>query len=87
MTFQNYQQPITQPQVIIEIDVQHTSGIKAISESGDQLTSGERITFADGNDKEENKRRLPCVEFEIAQLQLFIALCKASIVGSLFCRI
>ena len=84
MTFHNYRQPITQPQVTIEIDVQHTSGIKAVSESGDQLTSGERITFDDGND---HKRRLACVEFEIAQLQLFIALCKASILRSLFCRI
>ena len=90
MTFQNHQQPVTQPlssQFAIEIDdhvtIQVTplqyDGSKAISKSGDQLTSGERITFTNENDRE---REFAYMEFEKAQLQLFIALCKASTVKS-----
>lgn len=89
MTFQNHQQPGTQPQVTIEIDDHvgihvtplHLGGSKAVSNSGDQLTSGERITFTNGSDHD---RKNADMEFERAQLQLFIALCKASIVKSCY---
>ena len=74
-----------QPQVAIEIDdhaeIQasplHSSldGSKAISKSGDQLTSGEKIKFVNGRDR---NKELAHMEFQKAQLQLFIALCKAS---------
>ena len=81
---------MTQPlssQVAIEIDdhvMIHVMPLqcgksKAISKSGDQLTSGERITFTNENDCE---REFAYMEFERAQLQLFIALCKASTVKS-----
>ena len=76
---------MTQPQVAIEIDDHaeiHASplhsgldGSKAISKSGYQLTSGERIKFVNGRDR---NREVAYMEFQIAQLQLFIALCKAS---------
>ena len=90
MTFQNHQPPVTQPlssKVAIEIDdpigIHMTplqlGGSKAISNSGDWLTSGERITFTNGNDHD---RKIADMEFERAQLQLFIALCKASTVKS-----
>ena len=88
MTFKNHQQPVTQPSsshITIEIDENvgihvtplHVVGSKAVSNSGDQLTSGERITFRHGCDHD---RKITDMEFERAQLQLFIALCKASTV-------
>ena len=88
MTFQNHQLPVTQPlssQVAIEIEGHITICVtplqcdesKAISKSGDKLTSGERIRFTNENDHE---REFAHMEFEKAQLQLFIALCKASTV-------
>ena len=86
MTLQNQQQPMTQPlsaQVSIEIDDNVTIHVtppalqygesKAIPESGDLLMSGERITFTKENDRE---KELAYMEFERAQLQLFIAICK-----------
>ena len=90
MTFQNDWPSVTQPlssQVAIEIDDPvgihvnplQLGGSKAISDTGDQLTSGERITFTNGNDHD---RKIADIEFEKAQLQLFIALCKASTVKS-----
>ena len=60
---------MTQPQVAIEIDDHGPDG------SGDQLTSGERIKFVNRHDR---NKEFAYMEFQIAQLQLFIALCKAS---------
>ena len=92
MNFQYHQQskkrqPMKQPQVTIEIDDPATDnvtpgsgplqrgGSKAASKSDDQLMSGERITFAD-----DQKREFAAyMEVKKTQLQLFIALCKASI--------
>lgn len=83
MMFQYCQQPLTQPltsQVAIEIDDHvgihvQVRGSRAFSEDGDQLTSGERITFTNRSNRD---REIACMEFEKAQLQLFITLCKAS---------
>ena len=71
-SFQSHWQHIYQPQVAIEIDDHGPDGNRAISKSGNQLTSGE---FVNGSDR---NRELAYIEFQIAQLQLFIALCKAS---------
>ena len=80
----NHLQSVHQPlssQVAIEIDEIHVTPLQCdgskldVSESGDQLTSGERITFTNGNDHD---RKIADTEFERAQLLLFIALCKAS---------
>ena len=50
-------------------------GSKAISKGVDQLTSRERIKFVNEHIR---SREFAYMEFQIAQLQLFIALCKAS---------
>ena len=77
-------QPLTS-QVAIEID-DHTGihlqseGSRIISKCGDQLTSGERITFTNQNN--HDREIAGTMEFEKAKLQLFIALCKASTLGS-----
>lgn len=60
------------------LQTQKTSTSSLQSKRGDKLTSGERIRFSQlppgNNDRQElNKNR---VEFEKAQLQLYVALCK-----------
>ena len=82
MNFQYHQQskkrqPMKQPQVTIEIDDPATDNVTPGSgPSDDQLMSGERITFQADDQKREFAAYM---KVKKAQLQLFIALCKASI--------
>ena len=68
--------PTSASEIAINIDELQAGEKERFSKSGHLLTSGEKITFSELRKVEDRDRKIYNTEFEKAQLQLFITLCK-----------